>query len=639
MTIKAKTRLGALIIIILLLITGAVSAVMVNEIKIGGPLQTQKQDISDLIADILPPPAYIIEAKLEATLALNHPAKADGHLNRLEQLHKDYNSRIDYWQDSTLDPQLKNALLQTAHPAAVEFWQILDQRFIPALKASNANGTATLAPVAVDPTATVTDTATVQLDYAAELAAAYAALDQSYNRHRTGIDQTVTLALAQQKNINSHASAKTTQAVITLGGFGLLLIGLVVIASLLLKRTVLYPVTQTAEAMQALANGDVQISAVGLDRHDEIGSMAQAIEQFRATALARQVAEQEISESRQQQAEVVTTLADSLRAVAQGDLTQRIERHFPSSYAALQMDFNAAIDSFENMLHNVSMSADNVLTGASEIAAGAGDLAKRTEQQVSSLENTTAAMNAVTESSQQTAESTGKVSVAASKARSDAANGGQIVTETVNAMGEIEQSSQAIAQIINVIEGISFQTNLLALNAGVEAARAGDAGKGFAVVANEVRLLAQRSSEAAKDIKDLISASSDQVKHGVRLVGQTGEALERIVRHIGEIAGMIDAISTSSNHDALSLSQVNLSVADMDGQTQQNAAMVEQTSAAATSLANEAQNLRELVASFRLSKQAKNVVPLEQPASDENQPQMLAMIGNNALKLDPWEEF
>jgi methyl-accepting chemotaxis protein len=253
-------------------------------------------------------------------------------------------------------------------------------------------------------------------------------------------------------------------------------------------------------------------------------------------------------------------------------------------------------------------------------------------------------MREVANTVRETADGASTVTSAVADAHTDAAEGGRIVREAVGAMSDIERSAQEIAQIINVIDGIAFQTNLLALNAGVEAARAGDAGKGFAVVANEVRALAQRSADAAKDIKGLIGASSKQVEAGVALVGRTGEALERIVAKVAEIAQQAQQISTSAEAQAASMSQVNTAVADMDKMTQQNAAMVEESTAAAKSLAAQADELTSLVSRFRLgegsTRQPRTTSSTRaQPAGARALQAKLRTIGNTAVKDEDWAEF
>ncbi|HWA60135.1 MAG TPA: methyl-accepting chemotaxis protein, partial [Caulobacteraceae bacterium] len=238
--------------------------------------------------------------------------------------------------------------------------------------------------------------------------------------------------------------------------------------------------------------------------------------------------------------------------------------------------------------------------GAEEIAKASDDLSRRSEQQAASLEETAAALDEITATVRQTAAGAGQASEAVGAAKREAVQSGEVVAEAVAAMGGIEQSSKQISQIIGVIDEIAFQTNLLALNAGVEAARAGDAGRGFAVVASEVRALAQRSADAAKEIKSLISASSRQVEQGVGLVGRTGEALTSIGAKVSQIDVLVAEISGSAQEQATGLGQVNVAVNDMDKVVQRNAAMVEESTAAAHSLKAEAAQLAALVAGFRL---------------------------------------
>ncbi len=321
-----------------------------------------------------------------------------------------------------------------------------------------------------------------------------------------------------------------------------------------------------------------------------------------ASIAEREALEAENNQSHEEQSALIGVLADHLHKVADGDLTAVIDTQFSGAYGAIKDDFNAAILAIRDAMRGIAAAGDQLRTGSGEIAHAADELSQRTEQQAASLEETAAALDQITATVKRSADGAGQASKAASAARVDAERSGEVVRQAVEAMSQIETSSKQIAQIIGVIDEIAFQTNLLALNAGVEAARAGDAGRGFAVVAQEVRALAQRSAGAAREIKTLISSSNDHVDHGVKLVGETGSALGDIVGKVAQIDGLINEIARSSSEQATGLNQVNAAVNQMDQVTQRNAAMVEQTNAAAASLLSEAEQLGASIARFRMGK-------------------------------------
>ena len=308
--------------------------------------------------------------------------------------------------------------------------------------------------------------------------------------------------------------------------------------------------------------------------------------------------ERKMRAATEMQRAVVTALADGLSQLAGGGLTFRIGEAFPGEYEHLRANYNAALQQLQAAMRDVVAIAQGIRTGAGEIAHAADDLSRRTEQQAASLEQTAAALDEVTATVRKTAEGAAQANALVSTTSADAEASGKVVRETVAAMSEIEKSSQQISQIIGVIDEIAFQTNLLALNAGVEAARAGDAGRGFAVVASEVRALAQRSSEAAKEIKGLISTSSQHVETGVELVGEAGKALQQIAGRVAEMSTLISEIAASAQEQATALAQVNTAINQMDQVTQQNAAMVEQSTAASHALGQEAGSLLGLVSRF-----------------------------------------
>jgi methyl-accepting chemotaxis protein len=328
-----------------------------------------------------------------------------------------------------------------------------------------------------------------------------------------------------------------------------------------------------------------------------------------AAETARKEADDLRAEAEELQEIVVEETARALSRLADGDLTARITEDFAGDYRKLKDDFNSAIERLESSMTEISSNTAAMRSGAGEISQAADDLSRRTEQQAATLEETAAALDQITATVRRTAEGAQRAGVVVGSAREDAERSGEVVSKAVEAMGDIEHSAEQISQIIGVIDEIAFQTNLLALNAGVEAARAGDAGKGFAVVASEVRALAQRSAEAAKEIKSLISASTNQVKTGVSLVGQTGEALTAIVGRVSEINGLMSEISASAVEQATALGEVNTAVNQMDQTTQQNAAMVEQSTAASHSLTQETEQLARLVGRFKVTEERASEAP------------------------------
>lgn len=418
-----------------------------------------------------------------------------------------------------------------------------------------------------------------------------------------------------------------------------------VVTVLVSGKLICDPYVATVVRMEGLAAGDLDAPIQFNDYGDCVGRMTKAMHVFRdnAKAVKAATAAQEL---------VVSGLGKGMAQLADGNLIYRITDTFPADYARLKDDFNNTMDTLVEAISGVMRSAASITTGASEIRMASDDLANRTEQQAASLEESAAAADQVTGMVQGSARNAVEARGSISNAHREATEGGLVVRKAVEAMGAIEKSSSEISQIITVIDGIAFQTNLLALNAGVEAARAGDAGKGFAVVANEVRALAQRSAEAAKDIKGLITESTKQVESGVNLVGQTGSMLEKMIGMIGTVNEMIAEISSSSEVQASSLQQVNIAVSEMDKMTQQNAAMVEQSTAAARTLAAEAVHLGELVGRFKTGDVARQdsvrqVAAKPRVVASKAQPPRRAarpvVHGNLAVKVaaseDDWSEF
>ena len=398
-------------------------------------------------------------------------------------------------------------------------------------------------------------------------------------------------------------------------------------------------------ATSEIARGRTDVDLSESERQDEIGEMARSLAVLRDATLAkvrlegeaeqnralseeerRQRAEEAAERERQTRAAVVA-LAEGLQKLADGDMTHRIHEAFAGSLDEVRHDFNASVEKLQSALRSVGSNANAIQAGSAEIRSASDDLAKRTEQQAASVEETAAALEEITTSLKDATKRAEDAGQLVERTRIGAEKSGAVVRRAVDAMSGIENSSREISNIIGVIDEIAFQTNLLALNAGVEAARGGEAGKGFAVVAQEVRELAQRSAQAAKEIKALITKSGEQVHLGVALVGETGSALTEIVDQVQEIDQNVAAIVRSAREQSTGLNEISAAVNSIDQGTQQNAAMVEEQTAASHSLATEASALNTLIAQFRLGTGAAAARPVAASAG-EHQP---AASGARAL--------
>jgi methyl-accepting chemotaxis protein len=407
-------------------------------------------------------------------------------------------------------------------------------------------------------------------------------------------------------------------------GFWILLmvaLGMLVVTgaiSVFVVLSITRPVGQLVDTMATLAKGNHNIEVPGADRGDELGHMARAVLVFRDAAVEKERLEaqsadaQKAAEVERQRNEaaraaaaaqvkhVVDALGEGLEQLAKGTLTYRITEEFADEYKKVQDDFNGAISQLQETIGAIVTSTREVSNAAGEISSSTTDLSQRTEEQAASLEETSASMEQISATVKQNADNAQQANRFATGTREVCDRGGEVVAEAVKAMSRIEESSRKISDIIGVIDEIARQTNLLALNAAVEAARAGEAGRGFAVVASEVRSLAQRSSQAAKDIKDLISNSSNQVQEGVELVNRAGTSLNEILASIKKVADIVSGIAAASAEQATGLEQVNKALSQMDEVTQQNSALVEENAATAKTLEHQAHAMSERVAFFRV---------------------------------------
>lgn len=583
---------GACVFFLVLAVAGIFGYAHLN-LRIGSPSYQRIVAGKDLVADVLPPPEYIIEAYLEANMIERFGVDAKRKA-KLSQLRHDFDDRRVFWAKADLPASLKTSLTETAARPATRFFEELDRNFLPAVEKADK----------------------------AAVTKSFDVLTQAYNDQRAAVDELVGQANKFLDDAEKGADERSgTLTMIAGGSLLLVLVGLIA-ATVMMKRRVADSVKRIADCMTKLARGGEVGPLAEAERDDEIAEMARAIAVFEAAGREKRLLEAREAESREQGARdraardaereqsarqtamVIGTLAESLGRLSEGDLLHEIQSRFEGESDKLRADFNQTIMKLREVVHEVVRHSQAIRVGSQEISIAADDLARRTDSQASSLEQTAASLSQITTTVKQAAENSSHARDLVARAKQDADLGGDIATQAIEAMNGIEKASQQISHIIGVIDEIAFQTNLLALNAGVEAARAGDSGRGFAVVAQEVRALAQRSAEAAKEIKDLITGSRVQVERGVGLVGETGAALGRIVEEVQQISDIVTTMSVSAKEQATGLSEINLAMSQMDTVTQQNAAMVQQSTAASRKLAQRADELASVVGRFSVGETA-----------------------------------
>jgi methyl-accepting chemotaxis protein len=588
-----------------------VGGIAFDRIRIGGDMYSQIAQGKDLVADILPPPAYVIEAYLEATLALNGAKPLAESAERMKQLRSDYDQRREFWRKSVLDGVIKQKLTETSHEHVGRFWSGVEGDLLPALARNDR----------------------------AAAAKAYSDITDAYARHRMVVDSIVKDAEKMNSAIEAKAGSQGVFALWSVAGVIVALFAVLGVGIVMIRRNVVQPIVRMTSVMNALASGSLETAIPYAGRNDEVGDMAKALGIFRDAGLAKLELEQanelqrreteglrrneteaqtaaatERAATAREQAGVVEALADGLKQLSAGNLGFRIGQVFPSAYEQLRLDFNSAMEKLSETVRVISQAAREVSEATGEISSGTTDLSQRTEEQAATLEQTSASMEQISATVKKNADNAVRASQSASATRDVAGRGGEVVALAIKAMSLIEGSSCRISDIIGVIDEIARQTNLLALNAAVEAARAGDAGRGFAVVAAEVRSLAQRSSQAAKDIKDLITSSNSQVQDGVDLVNRAGTSLTEIVESIRSVTAIVSDIASASAEQAIGIEQVNKALSQMDEVTQQNSALVEESAATAKNLEHQARTVEQRVGVFKIDDDAKSA-PRRTPAA------------------------
>ncbi|APH70937.1 methyl-accepting chemotaxis protein [Aquibium oceanicum] len=561
-------------------------------IEVNGPIYDEIVAGKDLIADILPPPMFLVESYLLANEAEVHHELAEQNLARIKELRNEYQERRKYWNDYPLAKELRAQLENEVLPKADALWATLQGPFATAIR---------------------TD---------ADLSSIMDRMRDQFHIHRDAVVNLV--ELSSDFLISREQAAARSEAL--LSGLSLIagiltLLGCA-LGAWLIRARALVPLDRMSKFMLTLAEGDFSRETPYPNRRDEIGDMAHSLAVFRQSGLdkirleeesrntQRWTEEERAARLAEQQAEaerlahVVRDLGAGLGRLADCNIRMTIDVPFAPQFEPLRHDFNNSIGLFQAVLEQVLDKTKALSSGASEMHASADSLAQRSEQQAAALEEASAALEQITATVRSATEMTCQTRGLVAEARNEALASQHVVQNAVAAMNRIEDGSNKIATVVSVIDEIAFQTNLLALNAGVEAARAGEAGRGFAVVAQEVRELAQRSAVAAKEIAQIIDHSTGEVEAGVRYVGEAGSALTKISNYVATIDGNMEEIARAANEQTTGLDQINTSVSELDRMTQQNVGMVGETTSVSFMLAENARTLSGLVGRFKLNRRA-----------------------------------
>jgi methyl-accepting chemotaxis protein len=580
MKIRSLIAGAAAALVVLLIAAAATVALVVEHIKMGGPLQIQSQLASDYIADILPPPEYIIEPYLEATLALAHPDEVNARRARLSALHRSYDERHRFWLDATMDPDLRDRLTITTHAPAQQFWTELEGRFLPAVAAGRSD----------------------------DAKASYRRLTSAYDRHRAAVDAAVGAATAFQTALKTNSARSVRNAQFAAGGAAIAILAGVLGFLWMIDRRAIAPLDVAASEMRRLSGGDyASVIPVGV-RRDEIGALMAGLEAFRLAAIAKRDAEDRKVDADREQKRVVDTVSRHLADLAGGDLTATIAGEFPPDYAVLKSNFNDALDQLRTLIGSVGDSAAAIRLGSGEIAQASEDLARRTEGNAASLEQAAGSLSAVDDRIRASADVAAQTVVRADQAIATVGGGRTKASEARQAMARVSGSAKGIDDVIEGLDKIAFQTRVLAMNAAVEAGRAGDAGRGFAVVADLVSALAMRAEEEAKRARDQLTVTQADIVTAVDAVTQVDEALDDISSDVGHVHQLLATMASDQRDQSVAISGIAETVGIMDRSTQQNAAMVEQTSAAARNLANEVGGLARRADRFKVGERAAGSV-------------------------------
>ena len=587
----AKTLwIFGVVVVLCMTTASAIQTYALAELKVNGPKYARILTANNLVADILPPPLYLLEPYAIAQEAALNPERIGDVVQKLASLEAVYNDRKQFWSTADLNPDLRAYLDDEVLAKGDAFWAIVDKKFVPAA----AKGEIARMKVIVDK------------------------LKVSLHIQEDSVLELVKMANGFLETADSETKSMTTLLTNASLIAAVVPVLFFIIGLAYFYRRAIVPLAKMKDFMVSLAAGDYRKDVPFVNRKDEIGSMSQAVLVFRENAVARVETEErerqtreieiqreqriakEKAEEERQRREVIITLDEALGQLAKGNIAYRISKRLQPEYQQLSQSFNTSLDTLAQSLSSIVQSTNSVRDEATSIYTINESIARRTEVQAATLEEAASAISEVTTTVQQSADRAKDANVMMKETKKGAEQSAIVVREAVAAMGKIAKSSEDIQHITDVIDQMACQTYLLALNAGVEAARAGDAGRGFAVVAQEVRDLAGRSGIAAKEIKALIANSARQVEDGVGLVNKTGETLVAIEKQVQSVTRLIEDMLASAVEQAATLSEINTSVNQMDRSTQENAAVTGQAVYACQRLGAEAANLETQTQKFDL---------------------------------------
>jgi methyl-accepting chemotaxis protein len=567
MSISQRTALGAGLILAVIAICAGLAAQAMQKVRLGGPMHAEVQQASDLIADILPPPAYIIESYLEATKLVAPGADVASHAGRLAQLRRDYQDRHAYWTSAKLHPELRKALLETADQPARAFFKELETVTLPAVRRGDS----------------------------AAAEASYKQLSVAYANHRSAIDRSVALAKAYQERTIAAAGNEVLMSNMKLAMAGVLVLGLVAAAVYYLRRTVIAPLGHISGVTNQLAAGqDATVPCLG--RADELGELAKAIEVFRAASTDRAARDARAGAERQQ---LFDALQHVLEKLAAGDLRAQVTAELAPDYAPIAADLNGAIARLRSMVAEVATTADSIAAGAGQVASASDDLSRRTEVNSANLQHVAAAISEINARLDTSGSASQRTLASADGAIGTVEGGRTRALEAVQAITRAADSASAVNSVLEGLDKIAFQTRVLAMNAAVEAGAAGDAGRGFSVVADLVSALAARAEAEAQRAHEQIEATQTDVQVALGAVQGVDSSFSEIVTDVEMVRAQIAQLTGDQRAQADALSSAAAALRELDAQTQQAALKVRETASAAQSMGDEVARLGEQAAAFR----------------------------------------